>query len=193
MLKGCDGYIATGSNNSAGYFEYYFGRYPHLIRRNRTSIAILDGHETSEDLEKLADDVYLYFGLGCRNVTKILVPEGYDFQAMLESFRKYDFLADHNKYINNYDYQLAVMVLNKKYYMSNRSILLTEDRSAFSPISVLHYEYYRNPGTVLQGLEEGKDIQCIVGKKHLPFGEAQYPSLTDYADGVDTLEFLRKL
>jgi hypothetical protein len=193
MLKGCDGYIATGSNNSAGYFEYYFGRYPHLIRRNRTSIAILDGYETGKDLEKLADDVYLYFGLGCRNVTKILVPEGYDFQAMLESFGKYDFLANHNKYINNYDYQLAVMVLNKKYYMSNKSILLTEDRSAFSPISVLHYEFYRNRDTVLQGLEEGKDIQCIVGNQHIPFGQAQYPSLTDYADGVDTVEFLTKL
>ena len=193
MLKGCDGYIATGSNNSAGYFEYYFGRYPHLIRRNRTSVAILSGDETGKELEKLADDVYLYFGLGCRNVTKVLVPEGYDFQTMLESFRKYDFLADHNKYMNNYDYQLAVLVLNKKYYMSNRSILLTEDRSAFSPISVLHYEYYKSQDTALQGLTEGKDIQCIVGKQHTPFGQAQYPSLNDYADGVDTVRFLKEL
>ena len=142
MLKGCDAYIATGSNNSAGYFEYYFGKYPHIIRRNRTSVAILTGNETNEELEKLADDVYLYFGLGCRNVTKLYVPEGYDFIPLLTAFKKYNYLADHHKYKNNYDYNLAIHLLNKKFYMSNESLLLVEDASLFSPISQLNYEFY---------------------------------------------------
>lgn len=142
MLKGCDAYIATGSNNSSRYFEYYFNKYPHIIRKNRTSVAILTGTESADELEGLADDVYLYFGLGCRNITKIYVPEGYDFVPLLDSFRKYNFLAEHHKYKNNFDYNLALHLLNKKYYMSNGSLLLVEEPSLFSPISQLNYEFY---------------------------------------------------
>ncbi len=190
MLKGCDAYIATGSNNSARYFDYYFAKYPHIIRRNRTSVAILDGNETVEELALLADDVYQYFGLGCRNVTKLYVPEGYDFVPLLETFKKYEALADHHKYKNNYDYQLAILILNKQYYMTNGSIILHEDASPFSPISQLHYSFYTDLSAVTDALTGNDDIQCIVGKKWLPFGQAQQPSLTDYADGVDTMQFL---
>jgi Acyl-CoA reductase (LuxC) len=190
MLKGCDAYIATGSNNSSRYFDYYFGKYPHIIRRNRTSIAILTGDETNEELEKLADDVYLYFGLGCRNVTKIYVPEGYDFIPVLEAFKKYNRLADHHKYKNNYDYNLALHILNKKYYMTNDSILLIEDPAIFSPISQLNYEFYVNRDALMEKMSENADLQCIVGKGFTAFGKSQSPTINDYADGVDTLKFL---
>jgi len=190
LLKGCDGYIATGSNNSARYFDYYFKKYPSLIRRNRSSVAILDGSEDKADLEKLADDVYLYFGLGCRNVTKIFVPENYDFVPLLAAFCKYRELAGHHKYKNNYDYQLSLVILNKRFYMTNESILLLEDASPFSPISVLHYAYYSSRDQVIASLPS-ENIQCIVGKGFLPFGKSQEPGLTDYADGADTLLFLR--
>jgi hypothetical protein len=195
-LKGCDIFIGTGSNNSARYFDYYFGKYPHIIRRNRTSVAILSGGEGKEELEGLADDTHQYFGLGCRNVTKLYVPENYDFIPLLQAFRKYGYLAEHNKYRNNYDYHLALLLLNKKYYMTNGSILLAEDPSPFSPISVLHYEYYK-PGGALPGnpefLSSDHDIQCIVGQGYIPFGMAQHPVLDDYADGVDTLQFILSL
>ena len=193
MLQGCDAYIATGSNNSSRYFEYYFGKYPHIIRRNRTSVAILTGKETNQDLEKLADDVYQYFGLGCRNVTKIYVPFNYDFLLLLTIFKKYNYLADHHKYKNNYDYNLAVQILNKKYYMTNDSILLIEDRSLFSPISQLNYEFYSNKKDLIALLQTIDDIQCIIGKDFIPFGQGQQPGITDYADGVDTLLFLANL
>lgn len=193
MLKGCDAYIATGSNNSAGYFEYYFAKYPHIIRRNRTSVAVLTGNETDKDLDKLADDVYLYFGLGCRNVTKLYVPEGYDFIPLLNMFRKYNYLADHHKYKNNYDYNLAILLLNKKYYMSNESLLLSEDHSLFSPISQLNYEYYTDRDTLLVSLKQNENLQCVAGKDFTPFGTTQKPSLSDYADGIDTLKFLTTL
>src|SRR5438105_1749738 len=141
MLKNCHAYIATGSNNSARYFEYYFKKYPHIIRRNRTSVAILTGHETLADLENLADDVFLYFGLGCRNVTKLYVPEQYDFVPLLNIFKKYNYLADHHKLKNNYDYILAVLMLNGEYYMSTESVILHQNKALFSPISQLNYEY----------------------------------------------------
>jgi hypothetical protein len=200
-LNGCDAYIATGSNNSARYFEYYFAKYPHIIRRNRTSVALLTGEETLSDLESLADDVYQYFGLGCRNVTQLYVPENYDFLSLLQAFRKYDYLSELARYKHNYDYQLTLLILNKKEYMSNESILLTENDSPFSPISVLHYRYYR-PGDPLPAPLSGNhpDIQAIVGAGRLgsdgsviPFGRAQQPALEDYADGVDTLKFLQGL
>jgi Acyl-CoA reductase (LuxC) len=193
MLKGCDAYIATGSNNSARYFEYYFSKYPNIIRRNRTSVAILDGTETKEALEKLADDVYLYFGLGCRNVTKIYVPENYDFIQLIEIFKKYLYLADHHKYKNNYDYQLAILMINKKYYMTDGAVILTENDSVFSAISVLHYEHYKNIKTVIDSLTANNDIQCVVSKEQTPFGQAQQPSLSEYADGIDTMKFLSSL
>lgn len=193
MLKACDAYIATGSNSSAGYFDYYFGKYPHIIRRNRTSVAVLTGEETPEELELLADDVYLYFGLGCRNVTKLYVPEGYDFVGLLSAFAVYNRLALHHKYKNNYDYNLAIHLLNKKFYMSNESILLVEDPSLFSPISQLHYEFYDNRDNLIRSLEEKTELQCIVGRDFARFGSAQCPSISDYADGVDTLDFLNKI
>lgn len=190
MLKGCDAYIATGSNNSARYFDQYFGKYPNIIRRNRTSVAVISGNETKEELEKLADDVFLYFGLGCRNVTKMFVPANYDFIPMLEAFRKYNYLADHHKYKNNYDYNLALHMLNKKYYMTNGSILLIEDMPVFSPISQLNYEFYTDKNSVAEKIKADTDIQCTVGHGYLPFGQSQNPAIHDYADGIDTMLFL---
>ena len=193
MLKGCDAYIATGSNNSARYFEYYFNKYPYIIRSNRTSVAILDGTETKEELEHLADDVYLYFGLGCRNVTKIYVPENYDFVPLIETFKKYSYLGDHHKYKNNYDYQLAILIINKKYYMTDGAVIITENEAVFSAISVLNLEYYKNIKTVIESLTANNDIQCVVSKEQTPFGQAQQPCLTEYADGIDTMKFLCSL
>jgi hypothetical protein len=193
MLKGCDGYIATGSNNSSRYFEYYFRKYPHIIRKNRTSVAILTGNETIGELSDLADDVYQYFGLGCRNVTKIYVPHEYDFVPLLEAFKKYDHLADHNKYRNNYDYQLALSIMNRQYYMTNGSIILCEDKSYFSAISRLNYEFYENKTELAESLTKNQDIQCVVGRAYLQFGHTQEPGLSDYADGIDTMLFLRGL
>jgi hypothetical protein len=192
-LKGCDAYIATGSNNSSRYFEYYFGKYPHVIRKNKTSVAILTGNETTNELEKLSDDVYQFFGLGCRNVTKIYLPEGYDFIPLLESFKKYNWLADHHKYKNNYDYNLALHILNSKYYMSNSSILLVQEPSVFSPISQLNYEFYTDAESLKASLNMNPDLQCIVGKDFIPFGQAQCPSLNDFADGVNIMDFLHNL
>lgn len=192
MLKGMDAYIATGSNNSARYFEYYFGKYPSLIRRNRTSIAILEGDETEEELDRLADDVFLYFGLGCRNVTQIHVPENYDFVPLLQAFRKYLWMAGHHKYKNNYDYRLSLAILNKLLYMSNDCVLLIENESPFSPIAVLHYSYYKDIKTDIP-TQDNENLQCIVGRRYLPFGNSQHPELSDYADGTDTMKFLRSL
>ena len=193
MLKGCDAYIATGSNNSSRYFEYYFSKYPHIIRKNRTSVAIIDGTETPEELEKLADDVHLYFGMGCRNVTKIFVPKDYDFIPLLASFKKYNYFKDHNKYKNNYDYILALHILNRKLYMTNESIILLENSSIFSPISQLNYEFYADKTAAEEQLRSLENLQCAVGHGYIPFGQAQLPSLTDYADGIDTMKFLTNL
>jgi hypothetical protein len=193
MIKNCDAYIATGSNNSSRYFEYYFAKYPSIIRKNRTSVAILTGNENSEEIEKLSDDVYQYFGLGCRNVTKIFVPKNYDFVPLLNVFKKYDRLVDHHKYKNNYDYNLAIHILNNQYYMTNGSIILVENKSPFSPISQLHYEYYSDEDEVREKLKNDQSIQCVVSKKDIDFGGAQCPDVCDYADGIDTMEFLIRL
>jgi len=190
MLKGCDAYIATGSNNSARYFEQYFSKYPNIIRRNRTSVAVLTGHETEEELGRLSDDIHLYFGLGCRNVTKIYVPEGYDFIPLLKSFDGYKWFADHYKYKNNYDYQLSIALLNNVFYMTNGSTLLIENESLFSPISQLNYGFYSDQPALARQLNETDTVQCLVGNGYLPFGEAQRPGLMNYADGVDTIQFL---
>lgn len=192
MLKDCDAYIATGSNNSAGYFDYYFGKYPNIIRRNRSSVAILDGSESAAELSLLADDIMMYFGLGCRNVTKLLVPRDYAFEPLVNALKKYDHLADHNKNKNNYDYNLALHILNNQYYMSTPSVLLVEKESVFSPISQVNFGYYDDAEKVISELNR-EDLQCLVGKNHTPFGQAQFPSVFDYADGVDTLAFLTKL
>ncbi|HEU4471997.1 MAG TPA: acyl-CoA reductase [Flavisolibacter sp.] len=193
MIRNCDAYIATGSNNSSRYFEYYFRKYPSIIRRNRTSVALLRGDETPAELDRLADDVYQYFGLGCRNVTKIFVPEHYDFVPLLEAFRKYDYLANHHKYKNNYDYNLAVHILNNQFYMSNGSILLVENESPFSPIAQLHYQYYKDLDDAEASLQNNENIQCVVSASHTSFGQAQVPEVCDFADGTDTMAFLMKL
>jgi hypothetical protein len=192
LLKGCDAYIATGGNNTGRYFEYYFRNYPHIIRKSRTSVAILTGEETAKELEGLADDVYQYFGLGCRNVTQLFVPKDYDFVPLLEAFRKYDWVSNHHKYKNNYDYNLAVHLLNNKKYMTNGSILLIEDAAPFPPISQLHFQYYEDLKKLEDALLNNDRIQCVVGLE-LPFGTAQCPGLTEFADGVDTMAFLKNL
>lgn len=192
-LKGCDAYIATGSNNTGRYFEYYFSKYPHIIRRNRTSVAILTGNESGEELNKLADDIQLYFGLGCRNVTKIFVPEGYDFEPLLKALEQYNYFMDHFKYKNNYDYMLSIHLLNQQQMLSNGSIILIEEEQLFSPISQLNYSYYKDEQQLVTKLTGQQDLQCIVGRQHIPFGQAQCPAVSDFADGVDTLEFLQRL
>lgn len=193
QLKSCDAYIATGSNNTSRYFEYYFGKYPNIIRRNRSSAALLNGDETAQELEALTDDIQLYFGMGCRNVSKLYVPTGYDFMPMLDALKKYSHFADFHKYKNNYDYQLALLIMNNKFYMTEGTVLLTENESIFSPISQVHFEYYDDAEKLNPILASNNDIQCIIGKGFIPFGQAQSPSLTDYADGADTMRFLAGL
>lgn len=193
MLNGCDAYIATGSNNSGRYFEYYFSKYPHIIRRNRTSAAILTGNESEQELALLADDIHLYFGLGCRNITKIYVPAGYNFEPLISACKKYAYFFEMHKYKNNYDYQLALLLMNKIEYKSTGSLLLVENQNLFTPISVLNYEYYNEESAVVDALKDNNDLQCIVGKAYAAFGSAQSPGLDDYADGVDTVKFLSQL
>ncbi|RYZ22467.1 MAG: acyl-CoA reductase [Chitinophagaceae bacterium] len=192
-LVGCDAYIATGSDNSARYFEHYFAKYPHIIRKNRTSMAILTGEETPEELEKLADDICQYFGLGCRNVTALRVPENYDFEPLVRALDKYKALEHHNKFRNNYDYNLAVHIINNHYYMTNGTVLLLEAESPFAPISQVHFQFYKSAAEAEKALLERSDIQCIVGRGQVPFGGAQCPALDTFADGVDTLRFLLSL
>lgn len=200
MLKGCDAYIATGSDNSSRYFEYYFQKYPHIIRKNRTSVAILDGTESAEELTQLSDDINLFFGLGCRNVTQVYVPKDYPFEPLLESFNTYMAHGDHNKFRNNYDFQLALYLLNRQHYMSNGHILMVENPAPFAPISVVHYTQYEHKQELIDRLQQDDHIQCITVKggadgavKCYAFGANQKPSLTDYADGVDTMDFLQNL
>lgn len=193
MLKGCDAYIATGSNNTARYFEQYFARFPHLIRKNRTSIAILDGTETDEQLTALSSDIFSYFGLGCRNVTQLNIPRGYNLTKVLSVFDRYKDVIHHNKYKNNYDYYLAIYLLNQVPYLTNDAVLMVENELPFSAVSVLHYRYYDDKDTLAQDMAGRDDIQCIVGKGYVPFGAAQRPQLTDYPDGVDTMAFLSGL
>jgi hypothetical protein len=193
MLRGCDAYIATGSGNSARYFHYYFGKYPHIIRRNRTSAAVLDGTEDAGELEKLSDDIFLYFGLGCRNVTILHVPAEYDFGALLQAFGRYGFLRDHHRYANNFDYNLSIALLNNTPFLDGGTVLLQENPSVFSPIGVLHYQRYSGRGEADKLLAGNPDIQCVAGHGYLAFGTTQAPALTDYADGADTLEFLASL
>jgi len=199
-LKDFDAIIATGSSNTARYFEYYFGKYPNIIRKNRNGVAILNGRETAKELEGLADDVFMYFGLGCRNISKLFVPEGYDFDTLFLAFKKYSNITHHNKYANNYDYNKSIFMVNKIKFLDNGFVLLKEESSFSSPISVLHFEYYNRSEDLLPKLEIQKDkIQCLLSCESfgniqsLPFGKAQQPELWDYADGVDTLEFLFKL
>ena len=194
--------IATGSNNSARYFDAYFGKYPNIIRRNRNAVAILDGTETEEDFLNLGHDVFQYFGLGCRNVAKLYVPTGYDFNPMLEIFHEqYKLLAMHSKYKNNFDYNYALYMLNKIKIWNNGCVILTEDKAIQSRIANLHYEFYEDKVALETSLQDKIDeVQCLVAKdgshysvsglRQVVFGEAQRPQLMDYADGVDTMAFL---
>jgi Acyl-CoA reductase (LuxC) len=196
-MKDFDTVIATGSNNSARYFEAYFGKYPHIIRKNRNAIAVLQGNETAEDLMKLGEDVFTYFGLGCRNVSKIYVPRNYEFNPLLEALHEYREIVLHDKYKNNFDYQFTLLILNKVKYQGNGCILMIESPEIASPIALLHYEYYDDFEMLQLELNGRKDdIQCVVsntpveGLPTFKFGEAQKPSINDYADGVDTMAFL---
>ena len=190
QLKNCDAYIATGGNTAGNYFEYYFGKFPHIIRKNKTSIAILDGSETLSELAALADDCMLYYGMGCRNVTQIWVPEGYDFIPFLNALKKYNYLLDQHKYKHNYDYQLALLMMGKKLYMDSGGVLMSENPSPFAAISQIHYQQYKLGAMPTLNMDE---IQCVVGKNQLPFGSLQKPLLAQYADGVDSLAFLSGL
>jgi membrane protein YqaA with SNARE-associated domain len=190
QLKNCDAYIATGGNTAGNYFEYYFGKFPHIIRKNKTSIAILDGTETLSELASLADDCMLYYGMGCRNVTQIWVPEGYDFIPFLNALKKYNYLQDQHKYKHNYDYQLALLMMRKQLYMDSGGVLMSENPSPFAAISQIHYQQYPLGSIPTFNLDE---IQCVVGKNQLPFGSLQKPDLAQYADGVDSLAFLSGL
>ncbi|NEV94281.1 acyl-CoA reductase [Psychroflexus sp. YR1-1] len=189
-----DAVIATGSNNTARYFEYYFKDKPHIIRKNRNSAAILDGTESKEDLEALGHDVFKYFGLGCRNVSKLFVPETYDFDNFFKAMFGYKDLINHHKYANNYDYNKAVYLMSSVKLLDNGFLLLKEDEKFSSPIGVLFYETYTDEMQLkARLLEEQQNIQCIVGQRSLSavdFGQAQHPGLADYADGVDTIKFL---
>ncbi len=195
-LENFDAIIATGSDNTSRYFEYYFGKYPHIIRKNRNSIAIITGDESALDLQKLADDIMLFFGMGCRSISKVYVPEGYDFTFLVGALQKYEQYANHNKYRNNYDYFKSIFMVNQVPVIDTGCLLLKEDQSVTSRIAVLHYERYANISDVLAAVKiNRKMIQCIVSKSPLPFryafpGNAQHPDLWDYADEVDTLGFL---
>lgn len=193
-----DAVIATGSNNTARYFDYYFGKYPNIIRKNRNSVAVLTGEETEEDLKNLADDVFRYFGLGCRNVSKIYIPEDYDFEPFFKGMYSWKEIIHNHKYINNYDYNKAVYLMDSFPLLDNEFMLLKEDSGFSSPISVLFFEKYTSKYAVKKILEtEADNIQCVVTKaglpNEIPFGKAQNPELWNYADGVDTIDFLLKL
>ena len=195
-----DAVVATGSNNTARYFEQYFGKYPNIIRSNRNSIAVLDGNETTQDLLELGKDVFAYFGLGCRNVSKLYVPTGYDFEPLLEALHEYREMVLHNKYKNNFDYNFTLYILNNTPHLNNGCVLLVEHPALTTRIATLHYEFYRDADH-LQGLLEPQknNIQCVVSNapvsnmEALPFGTTQKPGLGDYADGVDTIAFLTTL
>lgn len=193
ILKGFNTIIATGSDNSSRYFEYYFGKYPNIIRRNRTSVAIIKGDETPEELSLLGDDIFLYFGLGCRSVSKIYVPAGYNIEEAALNWKSYSQIVNHNKYANNYDYNKAISIVNREQFIDTGFLLLRENKNLASPVAVLHFEYYKTLAEVVRDTASlSEKIQCIVGREHTSFGRSQYPRLWDYADGTDTLEFLLK-
>jgi len=197
QLKQMDAVIATGSNNSARYFDHYFGKYPNIIRRNRNSVAVLTGTETNQELNLLGKDVFQYFGLGCRNVSKLFVPKGYKFDTFYENIFHFQDIGNNNKYANNYEYNRTVYLMgNNPTLLDNNFLLLKEDKTYTSPIGVLFFEYYDDMGSLNKKLEtERGEIQCIVSnsteiKNAIPFGNAQCPTLSDYADGIDTMRFL---
>ena len=193
-----DAVIATGSDNTARYFEYYFGKKPHIIRKNRHSVAVLTGEETPEELQDLGKDIFLYYGLGCRSVSKLFVPQGYDFDLLFQAIYPYKDIIEEQKYANNYDYNKAVYLMSLYKLLENGFLLLKEDEHYGSPIATLFYEYYTNKEALKKKLATDRDkIQCVVGHNfidgEIPFGQTQTPKLWDYADGVNTLTFLLNL
>jgi hypothetical protein len=194
-IKDFDAVIATGSNNSGRYFDYYFGKYPNIIRKNRHSLAVLNGKETDSDLQNLAKDIFMYFGLGCRNVSKIFMPDDFDIQRIFKNITNYNSLIYHHKYANNFDYNRAVYLINNIPFLENRFALFKEDYEYSSPISVIYYERYSDIEKLKKRLMFDADkIQCIVTNENftgkINFGEAQFPEISDYADGIDTMQFL---
>ena len=197
-LEGFDAVIATGSNNTARYFEYYFKDCPSIIRKNRNSVAVLNGKETHEELVGLGEDIFRYFGLGCRNVSKLFVPKGYNFDLFFKAIFEYREVIHYEKYANNYDYNKAVFLMSNFQLLDNEFLTLKEDGSYASPISSVFYEYYEDLATVKAQLQENTDkIQCIVSnhliENSIAFGQTQQPQLWDYADNVDTLHFLSNI
>ena len=183
--------IATGSNNSMLHFKQYFANCPHLLRGHRTSIAVLNGSETPEELTALGQDIFQYYGRGCRNVTQLWIPDNFELNRFFEAILPYAEVINHKKYGNNYDYNKAVHLMNQVPILDNNFVLLKECKDLHSPLSMLHYQRYADQNEVLTYLEENQhQIQCIVGHNYLPFGSAQCPQLTDYADGIDTMQFL---
>ena len=195
-LNAADAFIATGSDNTARYFEFYFGQRPHLIRRNRTSVAVLTGRETGSELALLAPDIFQYYGLGCRNVSKLYVPEGYDFIPLLDALQIGEGVLNHHKYQNNYDYNKSILLVNAVHHYDTGFLLLTRNSALVSPISVLHYEAYSSEVELVDQLTDAAlRTQCVVSAAgrfagSVPFGRAQEPGVADFADGVDTMEFL---
>jgi len=198
-LNDADALIATGSDNTAKHFEYYFATKPRIIRRNRTSVAVLNGNESRAELANLGNDIFQYFGLGCRNVSKLYVPVGYAFDKFYESIEYWSTIQLHHKYNNNYDYNKSIYLVNRIPHLDNGFLLLKEDDALVSPISVCFYETYENDAHLEQLLSESAEkIQCTVSsdarfQNSFRFGEAQVPKLEDFADGIDTMEFLMKL
>ena len=199
-LKGFDAVIATGSNNTARYFEQYFAAYPHIIRQNRNSVAILNGSETTEDFRELGKDIFSYFGLGCRNVSKLYVPNGYSFDSLLETLHEYRELANHDKYRNNFDYNMTLFLLNNLPFLHNGCLILRAEESIPARIASVHYSSYENETELVQELLSHQDqIQCVIGKKQIGpvsvihFGQSQAPTLSDYPDGVDVMAWLTNL
>ena len=197
-IKDFNGVIATGSNNSFKYFEYYFGNYPNLLRKTRHSIAVLNGKETEMDLKKLGNDIFTYFGMGCRSVSKLLVPKGYDFDLLFNALFDFKEIINHNKYVNNYDYNKAVYLMSEQKFIENGFIILKEDEKLGSPIGCLFFEYYENPKDLNAYISDIKDsLQCVVSNLNIlnstSFGSSQRPKIDDYADNTNTLDFLLKI
>lgn len=194
LMKDMEAVIATGSNNTSRYFEQYFGHLPHIIRKSRTSVAILNGGETDDELKELGRDIFAYFGLGCRNVSKVYLPVGFEIDRLFRALYEYNAIIHHHKYANNYDYNKAVWLLNNEKLLDNGFLLLKEDQSLASPTGSLYYEYYSDEHAVRSQLGgRAEEIQCIVSHADIPFGGSQRPALWDYADGIDTLAFLTTL
>lgn len=199
-LAGFDAIIATQSTNATRYFEQYFGKYPNIIKKNRRAVAVLDGTETAAELYALGNDVFEYFGLGSRNVSKLYIPRDFKFEPLLEAFHEYNSIVLNTKYKNNFDYNYAMFMLNKVVYKANGCIILIENEAITSRIASLHYEYYDKVDKLVDNINSrAEEIQCVVSKMNLTnintvaFGKAQQPSLTDYADGADTMKFLINL